>query len=105
MDGNGGECTGPYEAWQVVGAALAVAAVVGIAAWHRHGWVGAVIGTVTVTVLFIANAVTIEDPCNIGASFLPIGATMLFAGAAAGLGSVAAIVDGVRWNRSGRVSR
>ena len=37
--------------------------------------------------------------------FPPIGATMLFAGAAAGLGSVAAIVDGVRWNRSGRVSR
>lgn len=87
----GGECTGPYETWQVVGLALGSCLVVAIAAWFGRPWPVVVVScTVSMTVLWAADAATVKDPCNIGANLWPIGATFLLTGSVVGLSAVAA---------------
>ena len=83
-------CTGPYKSGQVTGLALALAAVVAICAAWRGEWGAAAAASVTVTVLFIADAITVDDPCNV-ASIWPVGAAVLLLGSAVGLGLIAAL--------------
>ncbi len=90
-------CTGPYEAGQVVGLALALAAVVVVCALWGGEWAAAGAASVTVTVVFILDVLTVDDPCAIGASFWPIGAGLLLVGSGLGLGLVAAAATLVRW--------
>ena len=88
----GGECTGPYEAWQVIAVAVGMALVVGTAAWQGHAWAAVPPSVVCLTLLWSADAATVDDVCNVGASLWPIGSILLFVGSAAGLGIVAVLV-------------
>lgn len=85
--------TGPYEAWQVVGAALSVGAVVAWAGWRgQPGW-AAVVALVVVVVTWSVIAAT--DPNTDGANLWPVGAALLAPVVGAGTALVAFVADGV----------
>lgn len=83
---------GPYEPWQVVGLVLSLAALAAVAGWLEVGKLAAAATTVAVTVTWSADAATqtAED-----ASLWPIGAVLVFVGAAIGLSLVALIAHTV----------
>jgi hypothetical protein len=80
-----GRCTGPYDPWQVVALAVALGLLVAFTAWKGHGWYVVAVCAVTVTVLFSADAVTVNDPCSDDDGLWIVGAGFLFAGAVSGL--------------------
>jgi hypothetical protein len=85
-------CTGPHENGQVIGLALTLGAVVVVCASWRGEWGAAAAGSVAITVLFVVDVLTIDDPCNV-ASIWPVGAAFLLVGSVFGLGSVAALMS------------
>ena len=91
-----GECSGPYEAWQVMGVAMGLALVVGVAAWHRHAWPSAISCVLCLTVLWSYDSATVNDQCRAGANLWPLGAALLFTGSALGLGMIAGVASYVR---------
>jgi hypothetical protein len=99
----GGQCTGPYEAWQPVALAAGMVLVVAVASWRGHGWAAVVSCALSVTVLWSLDAATVDDPCQSGANLWPVGAVLVLLGSAAGLAAVAAGVTYMR-SSSGGVS-
>ena len=88
-------CTGPYDPAQVVGLAIGMVVLVGVAALFRAELAAAAAAAVEVTVLFCVDAITVDDPCVAGSTW-PIGALLVLAGAAAGLGLVALLAGRIR---------
>lgn len=77
-----------YELWQVVGLAVTLVAFVALATLGRKPVAAVMAVTVALTIVWSADASTVE---TVDASFWPIGAAFLFAGAGIGLGVVAAV--------------
>lgn len=84
-------CTGPYESAQVVWLGVALAATVLCCATWRGEWGAAGGLSVTTTALWIGDVLTVDDPCDVGASLWPIGAALVLSGSAGGLGLIAAL--------------
>ncbi|MEU4570566.1 hypothetical protein [Micromonospora sp. NPDC023956] len=78
--------TGPYEAWQVVGLALVVAALAFVAGRRRQVVAALVAIPTALTLAFVVSAVTGPEP-----GFWPIGAALMALGSAAGT-AVAALL-------------
>lgn len=89
--------TGPYEAWQVVGLALTLAAVAAASSWRStdlgHAMVVAVIMAAALTVPVSIDWATDKTP---DANLWMIGATLLFVGTNLGLLILAALTRAVR---------
>jgi hypothetical protein len=89
--------TGPYEAWQVIGLALTLAAVAAVASWRS-----ADLGQSMVAVPLMAAALTVPASIDWATDKTPdanlwmIGATFLFVGTMLGLWVVAALTRAVR---------
>ena len=90
-------CTGPYGAAQVVGLAVGVAVLVAVAACFRAELAAAAAATIEVTVLYVVDAITVDDPCSVGdAALWPVGALLVLVGSGVGLGLVALLAGRVR---------
>ncbi|XTZ14007.1 hypothetical protein ACQSSU_21160 [Micromonospora echinospora] len=85
--------TGPYEAWQVVGLALAVGALAFVAG-RKHQVVALAAIPVVLTLAFVITAVTGPEP-----GLWPIGAALMALGSAAGT-AVMALIGRSTANRS-----
>lgn len=88
---------GPYEAWQVIGLALTLAALAVVASLRRAAVVA---GVVIPVVLTIAWSVDAANAKSFGANLWPIGAAFLAAGSVAGIALVCALSVFVRERRS-----
>lgn len=88
------EMSGPYEVWQVVGVAVVLALIAGMAAWVGHPIVAAVVITLVFTVCWSVGAAT--DPHVVGANPWPIGAVGVAVGCLSGMGVVAGAVHALR---------
>lgn len=88
------ESSGPYEAWQVIGVAVVLALIAGMAAWVGHPIVGVVVTTLVFTLCWSVGAAT--DPHVVGANLWPIGAVAVLAGCLSGTAVVAVVVHAIR---------
>jgi hypothetical protein len=96
--GPGGVVTGPYQAWQVVGLVVGLAALAGFAGWRQRPEVGMVVIPAVMTLCFSVDAAT--DSETYGASLWPIGAALVGGGTLAGAAVVASLVNvAVSWRR------
>lgn len=77
--------SGPYEAWQVLGIGLVLAAVAFAAGWWRQAVVAAVVLPITLTACFAVDAATDPRPDGLW----PIGAAMVAVGSLFGTVAVA----------------
>jgi hypothetical protein len=93
--GPGGEVSGPYEAWQVIGL-VAVLVAVAVVGGRRGHPVAAVLGmTLTMTVCFSVDAATDAD----GDGLWPVGAFLVAAGTSTGISLAAALAWALRPRR------
>src|SRR5262245_19211090 len=92
---------GPYESWQVIGLVLTLVGIVAVASWFSRGWSVVVMVTGVVTLMWAGDAATQSSD---DASLWPIGAVLIFVGAALGLSLVSAVVTALRSASTGHAS-
>jgi hypothetical protein len=94
--GPDGNLHGPYDPWQVVGAALVLAVIAAVAGWRRHPWDAVAMTTLVMTVCFSVTGAT--DSRSDG--LWPIGAFMVAVGTFLCVGLVTFLADAFAGDRS-----
>ena len=84
--------TGLYEAWQVVGLALTLAAVAAVASWRSRDIAQSMVVAISMAVaVTVAASIDWATDTTPDANFWMVGAILLFGGATLGLWIVAAL--------------
>jgi len=101
LDPATGAVTGPYEAWQVIGAGAVFLLLAVLAGWQRRVLLATVVIPAAFTACWAIDAVTGQSP---DANLWPIGAALLAAGSALGVAVFARLGVAARSRRPQTVS-